>query len=517
METNLLQSADFETFFNLSVDIFCISSSEGFYRKVNPTFGKILGVSDEELLTNPIADFVHADDWAATLNEIERIRQGEVRPNFENRYRHKNGSYRTLSWSGSFEPKTGLIYCVGRDVTEQRHTEQTLHQFQDVLNSETIIAYTDIRGNITEVNDSFCEISGYSRAELIGQNHRLLNSGRHSPDFFQYLWRTISSGRTWSGMIENRKKNGQHYFVQSIITPIYDSQGIISHYLAIRFDVTKSFEVEIHLRKTLDVLNETGSIAKVGGWELDVASGELTWTDEIFNLLEVEKRGDQKPLLEEGLELFTPDCKPIIDEAIRRALEFGEPYSLELQAKTATGNVFWVFTNGTANYENGTIISVSGTIQDIDQRKKAEIKYDLERMKSIQNSKLASLGELSAGIAHEINNPLSIIYGSSQLISKFADNPEKLQKKVADIQKSCNRINRIVKSLKKFSRTNEKEERCLHGLGDIVIEAMSLTNAKSQRHEIPVNLDCQSKASIMCDEVEIEQVLVNLINNAIDA
>ena len=146
-----------------------------------------------------------------------------------------------------------------------------------------------------------------------------------------------------------------------------------------------------------------------------------------------------------------------------------------------------------------------------------EAALQLERMKSIRNSKLASLGEMSAGIAHEINNPLAIIKSSVGLLSKFVNNPEKMASKINMIQKSVERISKIVSGLRKFSRSGEALDLTLHSLHEISKEVLILTDLKSRRHSTPVTVECESQAIVRCDEVEIEQVLVNLINNAVDA
>ena len=507
----------YKRLFDLSVDMLCVAGFDGYFKMVNPSFSRVLGYSEEELLSRPFADFVHEDDRVSTAAELEHLSHGNETIDFENRYRHSDGSYRVFAWSSRVDPENDAIYAVARDVTKLRQTQSKFVQLMDGLYDQAIVAVTDAKGTITEVNDKFCEISGYSKEELVGQNHRIINSGKHPKAFFEDMWNTISSGKPWSGMIENRRKDGEHYFVQSIIAPVSNIIGEIQNYIAIRFDTTKYVQIKLELERTLDILNETGSIAKVGGWELDVATGDLTWTDETFRILEVEKREDKKPILPEGLNLFTDEFKPVIEQAVSRAIEFGEPYSLELEAQTAKGNVLWVYTNGKANYEDGKVVTLSGTIQDIQQRRLAEMRYEAERIKSIQNAKLASLGELAAGLAHEINNPLAHISGAAQIMAKYKDQPDKMLPMLEDVDKSCHRIARIVKSLKKFSRTSDESEMHERQLTALVEESLILTEAKANREQVELRFDASGNTTIYCDEIEIEQVIVNLINNAIDA
>lgn len=160
------------------------------------------------------------------------------------------------------------------------------------------------------------------------------------------------------------------------------------------------------------------------------------------------------------------------------------------------------------------LIGISNDITDEVHTKEA---LELERIKSTQNAKLASLGEMSAGIAHEINNPLAIIHGTAQSLPKFLNNPEKLHAKFKTIIAASERIEKIVKGLKKFSRSSEKTELSRHVLSAIVNESLTLTEAKSKNCDTPIMFKCSFTGEILCDEIEIEQVLINLINNAIDA
>jgi len=123
--------------------------------------------------------------------------------------------------------------------------EEMVHR---VVDQESIIAITDRKGTIVYANDRFCEISGYSRSELVGQNHRLLKSGRHPPVFYKSLWGAILSGRTWRGEICNKAKDGRLYYVDTTITPLRD-EGLITHFIALRTDITARKEAERALAK----------------------------------------------------------------------------------------------------------------------------------------------------------------------------------------------------------------------------------------------------------------------------
>ncbi len=217
------------------------------------------------------------------------------------------------------------------------------------------------------------------------------------------------------------------------------------------------------------------------------------------------------------ISMAHPDDQTGLMTAIQHSAATMAPFNWKGRIISRLGKHKWISAKSLPQKDSLGTISWDGLITDITRDIEMQEALSFERAKAAQAAKLASLGEMSAGLAHEINNPLAIIDGGLSLLSRFKDDPEKFAAKLEGIKKATHRIARIVLSLKKFSRSSEKLEMNYLNINNIIDETMILVQAKAKKHDTIMSAECAATTPIYCDEVEIEQVLINLIGNAIDA
>lgn len=228
---------------------------------------QMLGYSAEYLYTQPFLwnESIYAED----RNQIsDALREFKLGKNFDIEYRiqdaHGNWHWlRDRSIGGHVEEDEMLIEGVAIDITERKRAEVELRKLsQAVEQSANAIVITDVEGNIEYANPKFFEVSGYSLAEVMNKNPRILKSGDHSREFYQNLWQTIKAGKVWRGEIHNRRKDGTLYWEDSTITPVFDSARKLINFIAVKEDITARKmleEAERDQRQLAEALRDTAA------------------------------------------------------------------------------------------------------------------------------------------------------------------------------------------------------------------------------------------------------------------
>ena len=232
----------------------------GRIERTNPAFASMLGYQRGELVGKTFEELTAQEDRKLSRDTFRELTVGKAgRRQIEKRYITRNGDSIWVNTSASLLEREGdqkphVIVLVeniqARKIAEDKldKTLKEVTDFKYALDASSIVAITDAEGTIIYANDLFCKTSGYSRKELIGTNHRIVNAGVHARSYFKKLWNTITAGQVWRGEICNRHKNGALYWVDTTIVPFLDAKGRPYQFVAIRRDITERKKAEEQLR-----------------------------------------------------------------------------------------------------------------------------------------------------------------------------------------------------------------------------------------------------------------------------
>jgi len=246
-----------------------------------------------------------------------------------------------------------------------KHALRKLEYQKYALDQHSIVAITDVRGTITYVNDKFCEISGYSRQELLGQNHRMLNSGRHPKEFFHEMFRAITAGKVWHGDFCNRARDGRLYWVATTIVPFLNDHGKPAKYISIRTDITERKIAEEQLRVAAATF-ETHDAILITDANANIIRVNRAFQD-ITGYSAEEVLGKSPNILSSGRQ-----DQAFYDEMWRQLLDTGS-WTGEMWDRRKNGQVYpkWLTITAIKN-EQGKTIKYVGIFSDITVRKQAE-------------------------------------------------------------------------------------------------------------------------------------------------
>jgi PAS domain S-box-containing protein len=405
-----------------------------------------------------------------------------------------------------------LVGLIGSSVIISKKLEVSDTNLRDItsaLNISSIVAITDQRGIITSVNEKFCEISKYRREELIGQDHRILNSGFHSREFFKDLWSTIGKGKVWKGEICNRAKDGSFYWVDTTIVPFFNEKDKPYQYVAIRTDISDRKTAEEHLKETLKenmdikfALDQSSIVAFTD------ARGIITSANDKFCEMSKYSReeliGKSHSILNSGFhskEFFHNLWKTIMT---------GNVWKGELRNKAKDGTLYWVDTTIVPFIdEQGKPYQFLSIRNDITERKQTEEILH-------QQDKLAAVGQLAAGVAHEIRNPLTSMKGYTEFLQLDEKDPERLEF-LNIILDEIERVNMIVEDFMVLAKPKmvELEEK---DVIPVIKNVLSLLEFDARKKHVRLHLSCEAEIiQIECDENRLKQVFLNFIKNGIEA
>jgi len=235
--------ARYRTLFEKSSEGVLLHDLQGNILEANQAALDMFGYTMEELRGLHPGALVHPDEAESVRQDFQAIKRDEF-TRAEHRCLRKDGTELLAIVSGK-KVSRDLIQGVVRDVTAQRKQQQRLRLLNRAMEqSAEAIVITDAQGDIVYVNPHFTAMTGYAAEEALGRNPRLLNSGHHSRTFYENLWQTITGGKTWTGEMCNRRKDGELYWERASISPVQDGQGRIAHFVAVKRDITEQKRLE---------------------------------------------------------------------------------------------------------------------------------------------------------------------------------------------------------------------------------------------------------------------------------
>lgn len=541
----------------------------GVYIGCNKAFLEFFGKSSTELLGRTIFEITSPEYAADSTVRDKAILESGKNLTYETTLVRADGATRTVFMTkapfSTIDGGPGGIVGAFVDLTEQyRMDEQVRKMSQTMEQSPVSIVITGLDGTIEYVNPRFCQTTGYSQEEAIGLNPRVLKSGSMAHEEYVNLWNTISSGKEWRGDLHNKRKDGTLYWEYASISPILDKVGKVTGYLAVKEDITARKAVESELansRKALEAQHhELGQLFEL------VAMGKREWEETLDHLRDIVILTDTEHHIRRCNKLLADisgrHVNELVGEDWRKVIAENGFAFVKLDSSDGevvhqpSGRSYDVCIYPITDNERitGHVVSLNDTTDlraATQELEKAYLELKEAQLQVFQQEKMASIGQLAAGVAHEINNPMGFISSNLATLHKYLDRvveyigfidqmlascsdcnaAEQLQQTrkrlkvdyimgdahqlIAESQDGAGRVRRIVQDLKSFSRVDQAECALIN-----MNEALEIT-INIAWNEIKYVADLQREfgelPQIKCYPQQLNQVFLNLLINAAHA
>ncbi len=322
---------------NLTPNLLVVIGIRGEIVEVNKIACNLFKMDEAELCSRTIDTLCATEEQEEIKRLIRKCFEQETILTTKAKFLAGDGTVLDLDISLSQYRKSkqsGEHYCIfiGRDISEEKKKELDLLRFSNIAHyTVNPLEITDVNGRIIYVNPAFEKASGYSREDLLGKNPNVFGSGKHPPAFWEKMWKTITSGKVWTGEIENRKKNGEPFFTQLLISPIIDSEGITVGFFGVHRDITG----QKHLEQQLIHAQKMESIGLLAAGIAHEVGNPLT---SISSLVQVIQRTTEDEFTQEKLELIKSQITRI-SRIIRDLVDFSRRSSYEVQLTDINKNV----------------------------------------------------------------------------------------------------------------------------------------------------------------------------------
>lgn len=497
-----------------STDAVYVKDLDGRYLLVNEAAADFVGRSKANILGRTDEELFDGIDAVRIMERDRRVAKSGVTETIEIKIRAAGVTRTYLSTKMPFRDDTGkVIGLVGisRDITQSKHAEAALRESEERFRSvaegvaDPLFVH-DALGKILFVNPSAERALGYTEQELLSMHVFELDREFNREKAVE-LWKAQAEKPLEPMTFETRhsRKDGTSF-------PVEIRLGMIrSHgkwvYLATVRDLSERKRIERQLRNQELLIREAAEMAHLGGWGFDPVTLEGDWTPEVAVIHDLEPTA--RANVAEGINFFVPEDRPKIEAAVREAITSGKPYDLELQIETALGNRKWVRTTCQPIVEDGQIVRVRGTMQDVTARKLLEEQFR-------QAQKMEAVGRLAGGIAHDFNNLLTVINGYCEMILADLPSNDRIRPLIVEVFEAGERAASLTNQLLAFSRKAVIAPSILDLKESISNSEKMLRRLIGEDIILSVFGD-EKPCRIVADPHQIDQVILNLAVNSRDA